>query len=155
MTYAQMRLDYLQHVAAKFADPDRCLLWPFAIYQDDYAWWAGGRRRAPKRYAHRIVCELAHGPVPSSQHQVAHSCGNKGCVNPHHLRWATRVENEADKILHGLANQGMRHGMAKLSDQDVLQIRRSQLSQAILAAQFNVSQATISRVRARTHWRHL
>lgn len=28
------------------------------------------------------------------------------CINPAHLRWATRAENEQDKITHGRSNRG-------------------------------------------------
>jgi hypothetical protein len=56
-------------------------------------------------YAHRLVCEAWHGPQPSPTHQVAHGDGTK--LNNHHsnLRWATPVENEADKIIHGTRRQ--------------------------------------------------
>lgn len=28
-------------------------------------------------------------------------CHNRGCVNPRHLRWGTRQDNIADRILDG------------------------------------------------------
>lgn len=36
----------------------------------------------------------------------AHNCGNSLCVNPYHLRWATQLENMADKKIHQ-TNVGM------------------------------------------------
>lgn len=50
---------------------------------------------------HRLVCIRRHGPPPTDDLEAAHSCGNAGCVNPRHIRWATRFENAADKKLHG------------------------------------------------------
>jgi hypothetical protein len=48
----------------------------------------------------RVVCEEAHGPPPTSQHQSAHNtpngCIGDFCIAPHHLRWATPRENQQD-----------------------------------------------------------
>jgi hypothetical protein len=54
-------------------------------------------------YAHRLMCQLAHGDPPTPDHIAAHSCGrgHEGCVNPNHLSWKTYSENELDKRVHG------------------------------------------------------
>ena len=67
----------------------------------------GNRRKAPSakykgkvRYVSRLVCEEAHGPPPTNKHEAAHApngCIGVMCVNPDHIRWATRSENELDK----------------------------------------------------------
>lgn len=49
----------------------------------------------------RVVCERVNGPAPTEKHETAHGCGNSWCVNKRHLRWATHIENEADKLIHG------------------------------------------------------
>lgn len=41
------------------------------------------------RYVHII---LGNNPPPSSKHTVDHSCRNRACINPDHLRWATASE---------------------------------------------------------------
>lgn len=60
---------------------DWCLLWNKA-----HADWM----------AHE-VCKLAYGPKPTISHEVAHSCNNGSCINRHHIRWATREGNMADR----------------------------------------------------------
>jgi len=71
------------------------------------------------------MCRLAHGEPPAPDYQAAHSCGRgvDGCLNPNHLRWATAEENEADKLLHGTSNRGERHGMVKLTEDEVRAVR--------------------------------
>ncbi|CAO0835154.1 HNH endonuclease OS=Streptomyces microflavus OX=1919 GN=Smic_80730 PE=4 SV=1 [Streptomyces microflavus] len=46
---------------------------------------------------------------------------NNALVN---LRWGSRSENEGDKVQHGTSNRGAGNGWAKLSDDDVREIRR-------------------------------
>ncbi len=51
----------------------------------------------------RLICELFQGPPPSEFHEAGHTCPNgerDDCVNPNHLIWQTRVENEQWKQDH-------------------------------------------------------
>ena len=66
-------------------------------------------------YVHRLVAVTFHGAAPSVKHTTAHADGNK--LNNHftNIRWATRSENERDKVAHGTSNHGDRNGMSKAS----------------------------------------
>lgn len=78
------------------------------------ALWEGGHGRIC--YVHQLVTLTFHGPRPTAKHDTAHADGNK--LNNHftNLRWATRSENERDKIRHGRSNRGERNGGARLTD---------------------------------------
>lgn len=151
--------NYLNHVVISYKNKKKCLIWPFAKSKID------GRpvinNPGGSNLVHRIVCEAINGPPPTNKHQAAHSCGNGhlGCVNPHHLRWATQKENEADRVIHGTSNRGERHGMAKLKAKDVLLIRKLAASKKVsgrqISARFGVSQATVSDIIHRRSWGHL
>ena len=130
-----------------------CLFWPYAKNSDGYGnLWVSG---APT-LAHRYVCKLAHGSAPSELHEAAHSCGNGhlGCVNPLHLSWKTRTENEKDKDAHGTKIKGEAHRSAKLTEDQVRKIRslRGVLSQSQLAQIYGVSIPNISGIQQRKIW---
>lgn len=129
---------------------DDCVLWPFSRDKKGYA------RIHSRGLAHRFVCQKVNGPPPEGKNHAAHLCGNGagGCVSGRHLAWKTPRENEADKKIHGTANVGERHGMAKLTEDDVRAIRQlsGEISNRKLAAVFGVSPASISRARNGVDW---
>lgn len=134
---------------------DECLEWPFAKHPEGYA-QARDIEVGRGVNAHRIMCTLAHGPCPEDKDEVAHSCGNGhlGCMNPKHLRWATRSENCNDRTLHGTQNRGERCGMAKLNRDQVREIRglKGSISAAELAARYCVSSTTIYSIHSGRLW---
>lgn len=135
---------------------DDCLPWPFAKDQHGYGqlWFKGSLTGA-----HRVTCTKAHGKPPSEKHDASHSCGkgHEGCVNPNHLRWDTRSGNFADKNDHGTLAFGEDHVSAKLSDDDVRQIKAmaESVMQKDIAALFGVSRPTISAIVTGKRWAHV
>lgn len=136
---------------------DECVIWPFGKDRAGY-----GRMRWAGRDAgaHQVVCELAHGPRPTPKHEAAHSCGmgHTGCVSPTHLRWATHKENHSDRAAHGTNNAGESCGSAKLTEEDVLEIRRVYgpgISQISLARKYGVESSSIRKILSRVTWRHI
>ena len=134
---------------ASFAG-DECLIWPFARH-------VSGRAHMKRGKPSRIMCELVHGPVPTSTHHAAHSCGkaNNGCVNPRHLRWATPAENAADKEQHGTVSRGVKYYAAKFTNDDIRRIRflAGKVRGRDLAAEYGVSVSNISAVQTGKSWR--
>lgn len=109
--------------------------------------WDGSKERK----AHRLSYELHCGPIPDGK-VICHKCDNPPCVNPDHLFPGTQAENTADMFAKGRGvipkPVGANHGRAKLSDADVEEIRASTCKQRELAAQFGVTQACISLIKA-------
>lgn len=129
-----------------------CLIWPFWRTPNGY-----GRIRIGKKSAavHRLMCVHRHGLPPTPKYDAAHSCGkgNLGCVNPQHVSWKTRKDNQADQIIHGTINRGERNGSAKLTKADVMAIRSSKgVMHRDLARQYGVSDTTIASVVYRQTW---
>lgn len=101
-------LRYYTETVLPHADKTNCLAWPFGRSTKGYGKiWIDGR----SFIVSRLACEAINGPPPTPEHEAAHNCGkgHEGCVNPLHVRWATRTENFADKLIHGTSNRGARH----------------------------------------------
>lgn len=114
--------------------------------------------RGVTRYVHRLVCLTFHGEAPSPAHQVAHGNGDPGDNRAANLRWATHVENQHDRWKHGTSNRGERHGMDKLTEDQVREIRRlyaSGMLQREIAPLFGVTRRNIGNITSGRSWKWL
>lgn len=121
-------------------ETDECIIWPFALTKNGYA--SIGMRGTTK-YVHRLVCEGYRGPPEYPGQDAAHRCGRDACVNKRHLRWATRLENMADQLIHGTRRHGETHASAKLTWAQVLEIRDigRAVPLAAIAEQFDIGKS--------------
>lgn len=81
-----------------------CWLWDGAVN------WGGYGRMMVKGksiLAHRWSYENTNGPIPDGM-DVDHKCRNRSCVNPDHLRLATRSENMANTKTHADGQSGLK-----------------------------------------------
>jgi hypothetical protein len=104
---------------------------------------------------HQAVALAFHGPKPSPMHEVAHGDGVAWHNHWSNLRWATKEENRADMLLHGTAPIGEKNGAARLSDDQVREIKRllsTGAKQKDLAKEFTVHKATIQAIAAGRNW---
>ncbi len=95
--------------------------------------------------AHRWVYEQFLGPIPEGL-VINHKCGNRSCVNPHHLE----VVDQAGNCRHGAG--------CKLTAEQVAEIKATKDSRkwgdgARLARKFNVSSALIHDIWHGRAWR--
>lgn len=104
---------------------------------------------------HVLVAETFIGPKPSEAHMVAHGDGDHANNAVGNLRWATQLENEADKREHDRHLAGERHHQHKLTEDEVRAIRTSGERGSVLARQYGVTHTTINDIRNRKTWRHL
>ena len=137
-------------------ETDECVLWPYGLNGYGYGKVWVGTRHSP---THRLSCEMAYGPPPTPLHtDAAHTCHTRACLNPRHLRWATRKENMLDKRRDGTHPQGERHGMCKLTENDVREIRRQVADgtmQSVLADQYKMSRAAVCLIVSGKNWSHV
>ena len=122
--------------------------------------------------AHRLSWILEHGYIPHGS-QVLHRCDNPPCVRPDHLFLGTAADNMADKTAKGRQakgdgsgsrrhpekrQRGESHWMAKLTEDDVREIRKRRADGELmlaLAKAFGVSEMQISYIVRRKQWTHV
>ena len=128
-----------------------CLEWTGGCFNDGYGCtWAYGKRWK----THRLALELEG--VDVTGHMVLHSCDNPLCCNPDHLRTGTQQENMRDMRSRGRSARGTKNVKAKLTEQDVLDIRAiSGMSQKDIADRYGVHQTLISLIMNRKTWQHI
>ena len=111
--------------------------------------------------AHRMAYEIHFGEIPpqcnGDETCICHKCDNPKCVRPDHLFAGTRADNNYDKIAKGrfIPVRGDRHPSAKLTDDDVKAIRRSDGSGRELSLVYGVTPETIFNVKSRRTWKHI
>lgn len=136
--------------------PDECWLWNGATTPGGYGVIRRGDGTRAQIGAHVAAFEVAIGPVPSG-HQVLHTCDVRRCCNPRHLFTGTQAVNIADMHEKGRAKIGQDHGMAVLTDDQVVAIWESVGARRTseIAAQYGVSIQTIGKIARRERWAHL
>lgn len=107
-------------------------------------------KRVRRVYAHRVIWEHAHGPIPDGM-QVNHMNGVKDDNRLSNLELVTPSGNTRHAYDTGLAKpmSGTRNGNAKLSTEQVQEIRTRQQSgeqQTALALEYGVSKAQVCRI---------
>ena len=112
-------------------------------------------------YVHRLVLEAFVGPCPAGM-ETAHGDGNSSNNALSNLRWATPPNNHADKVQHGTDPKGERNGMARLTEDDVREIRRRYRrvsyheSNAVeLMREFGLTRSGLLDVVKRRKWAHV
>jgi hypothetical protein len=103
-------------------EPDECWPWTAAKRRRGYGTFTLARRNY---VAHRIVYQVATGVDPGDR-LVCHTCDNPPCCNPAHLFLGTHTDNVRDMLTKGRGRppHGTRHHGAKLTEEDVREIRR-------------------------------
>lgn len=144
-----------------------CWEWTAALTKGGYGQYTDNK------LAHRMSYEYFHGSIPEGMF-ICHRCDNRRCVNPHHLFAGTPAENMRDRNRKGRQAKGEQHGahtkphrcikkgesngMAKLSSDQVVDIRQDYTRGATvaeLARKYTVGWTAINNIVKRKSWRHI
>ncbi len=103
---------------------------------------------------HRLALELEG--VDVTGHLVLHSCDNPACCNPAHLRTGTQADNMREMVSRGRSTRGSKNPKAKLTEQQVLEIRAIRgMTYKAIADRYNTCPTRISRIMNRKSWTHI
>lgn len=150
---------------AKVGKPNECWPWLSLVFNDgenygQVKFGVGSKDRhiVHKFRAHRVAYFLEHGVLPNEL-CVCHTCDNPICVNPAHLFLGTNRKNIQDRSRKQRDAKGEQHGMCKLTEKQVVEIREIYSSQKIslsaLGRRFGVSHTHIRFIVKRESWKHV
>lgn len=135
--------------------PDQCVIGNGTADKDGYVRIGIGTKSDVKRYgAHRLAYRLFIGDVKGCQ-VVMHTCDNPSCINPKHLRLGSHDDNMRDMAAKKRKEWGAEHYNAKLTEEQVRSIRADKRLHKEIAADYGISRATVTNIRARRIWQHL
>lgn len=141
----------------KKGGPDDCWEWQGALSTKGYGLLFESAHRGRTYQAHRVMMVLSGTPLLGKLF-VLHSCDNPPCCNPAHLRVGTPKDNAQDASSRGrlgLRSDGEKHGRHRLTDQQILEIRKSRESRKDLALKYGVSYGHICKIIKGHRWDHL
>ncbi len=150
----------------RIGSEDECWPWTAATSNRGYGLFGRYDKRGGLVLATRMAFRMFYGGDPYPCY-VLHQCDNPLCCNPEHLFLGTKSDNMQDCLSKGrhysvtlpeLILRGEAHGMARLTNSDVVAIRAHKVSPeavATLAKQYQLNASTIRRIRARRLWKHI
>ena len=147
----QKNIDRFWKKVDKTSNPNGCWEWTGSKDSDGY-----GRFHFEEGmvFAHRWSAKyIANMQIDNLF--VCHSCDNPSCVNPQHLFTGTIADNTNDKVKKNRQQKGITHGMCKLTEDSVKDIRDRQLTSKEYAKKYNVSVWTIYDIWSKKSWKHL
>lgn len=111
---------------------------------------------------YRYMYEKYNGEIPKGL-EIRHKCDNPACINPEHLETGTHQDNMNDMKIRKRARNGFISGNRKpkfgeetsnhkLTEKQVLEIKKLSLSQRKIAEMYNVSRGCIKRIKEGTAW---
>lgn len=115
-------------------------------------------------FVHRLVLESFVGPCPDGMEARHVASSDPADCRLSNLAWGTHAENIGDRRRHGSNTWKREPGsyrvgegcaQSRLSDADVLEIRRSSLPSRLLAERFGVSSSAVRKARSGKNWKHV
>lgn len=116
------------------------------------ALWKDGR--ATHHSIHRLVA-ITFLPASNGHVVVRHIDDVKANCHIGNLTWGSHKDNSDDCVRNGRIARGERVNTAKLTADQVREIRATSGKQRDVAKQFGVTQASISTIKRRESWRHI
>ncbi len=143
-----------QRFFAQAVKSEGCWSWSASKDKDGYGMFRGDVLGVMYARAHRFSWAFHNQTAIPDGSIVCHSCDNPQCCNPAHLRLGTHEDNQRERRSKG-RHGAMRLPAAKLSAEQVLEIRTAVGRQKDIAERFGITQTTVSDIKRRKSWSHI
>jgi hypothetical protein len=128
--------------------PDDC--WPFTGSRQRRG-YGQFKYQGRNWRANRLALYLTAGKLDED---ALHTCDNPPCCNPSHLYDGDHAANTRDRVDRGRTKVRAEHGMARLSEDDVAEIRSLQgWTQQAIAERYGVTQSYVSKILRNARWK--
>ena len=129
---------------------NQCWIWQGIKDKDGYGKYAGYG-------AHRYIWCISRNRFQEKGKMIMHTCDNRLCVNPFHLRKGTAKDNSNDMIRKGRSLVGEKHSKTIFTNNDVKQILIDLQTNTIhnIAKKHNVTETCISYIAKGKNWNHI
>ncbi len=133
-----------------------CWEWGAGKSGTGYGSFNWGTSKEGKIGAHRASWLISIGEIPMGM-EVLHRCDNPGCVRPSHLFLGSTKDNSVDKVNKKRHAFGARNSCAKLTEEQIIEIRSRYYTGEILhrelAEEFGVSRVQITNIINFKRWK--
>jgi len=139
--------------------PNDCWEWKGSIVNTGYGSVGKGGYRKGSIGAHRASYMINKGPIPKGM-VVMHTCDNRACVNPNHLKLGTHKENTQDMMRKGRhrfqAPLGERSSLSKITEAAARFIKKhTEIPAHEIAEAFGIKYCAVWRIRTGKTWSHI
>ena len=158
MFITQAGIDRFHSKITRGESPDDCWQWLGDKTGNGYGQlYIRYNRKSYYYSAHRVSFVLANGYEPDDM--VLHSCDNRACCNPAHLRAGSHADNMLDRTIRSRGNHpvGSAVGVSKLTEaqvEEIYKLRKTNLATNV-AKKYNVSGMDIGDIWGKRRWVHL
>lgn len=152
--YRDYTIERFKKKISKTDDDNECWIWNGTIMTGGVA---GIKMRGEMKPAYRVMYEYHNNCKIKEGMYILHSCDNRRCMNPKHLREGTPAENSKDMTDRNRQAKGEKHGGAKLTHHQVQEIRikwdlfNNQTTRG-LANEYGVKQSCIRQIINYKNW---
>lgn len=143
-------MPYFWQKVALTADDERCWEWQHTTLESGYGQIVVNH---VFQRAHRVAWMLTHGR--STDLFILHSCDNRKCVNPRHLREGTNQDNMRDMVERGRSKAPRARQMNEETVRQVKEWFQQGVAVKDVAAQLGVSRSILTNIRTGRTWSHV
>lgn len=146
--------DRLWANVTKTDDKDSC--WPFTGFVNEDGYGIIGVGNGRTEGAHRVAFRLQGGVLLPGQ-KVLHTCDNPPCCRGKHLFAGSQADNVADMVAKGRRRgpRGEAHPSARLTEDDVREIRAAEIGSGELMRRYGISRGTVYDIQKLRSWTHV